>query len=96
MIQGFPVNRSYTKQEADDKFASAGLQWSTTPATPTTTASSGEIAYDDNYFYVAVADNTWKRVALSTWTAVDYYLLNENGVDRFLLEDSSGVVLLEA
>ena len=27
----------------------------------------GEIRYDDNYIYVCIADNTWKRVALSSW-----------------------------
>ena len=27
----------------------------------------GEIRYDDNYIYVCIADNTWKRVSLSTW-----------------------------
>jgi len=27
----------------------------------------GEICYDDNYVYVCVAPNTWKRLALATW-----------------------------
>jgi len=27
----------------------------------------GEIRYDNNYIYICVADDTWKRVALSTW-----------------------------
>ena len=27
----------------------------------------GSIVYDDNYLYVCVQDDTWKRVALSTW-----------------------------
>lgn len=38
------------------------------PASATATGTIGQTAYDTNYFYVCVATNTWKRVALSTWT----------------------------
>lgn len=27
----------------------------------------GEICWDSNYLYICVANNTWKRVALSSW-----------------------------
>ena len=37
------------------------------PASATASGMRGEIRYDDNYLYIAVADNTWKRVALSSW-----------------------------
>ena len=40
-----------------------------TPA-PVSANSEGKInqvAYDNNYFYVCVATNTWKRVSLSSW-----------------------------
>lgn len=48
----------------------SGLTWSSVPASATATGSAGSIAYDDasGFFYVATAANTWKRVALSTWT----------------------------
>lgn len=48
----------------------SGLSWSSVPASATATGSAGSIAYDDasGFFYVATATNTWKRVALSTWT----------------------------
>lgn len=39
-------------------------------AAPTTIASTGrrgELRFDDNYFYVCVANNTWKRTALTDW-----------------------------
>ena len=39
-------------------------------AAPTTASDSGDqgsIVYDDNYLYVCVQDDTWKRVALSSW-----------------------------
>jgi hypothetical protein len=38
------------------------------PASATATGTIGQTAYDTNYFYVCVATNTWKRVALSTWS----------------------------
>ena len=40
---------------------------SAAPASSTSTGYRGAIAYDSDYFYVCVATNTWKRVALSTW-----------------------------
>jgi hypothetical protein len=48
-----------------------GLSWSAVPAFPTATGTAGQIAYDDasGFFYIATNTNTWKRAALSTWTA---------------------------
>jgi len=40
-------------------------------AVPGTAASSGlpgTIRYDSSYIYVCVANNTWKRAALNTWS----------------------------
>jgi hypothetical protein len=46
-----------------------GSAIATTPAPsgPTDTGTAGEIKYDADYIYLAVATNTWKRAALSTW-----------------------------
>lgn len=41
--------------------------WQAVPASATATGRKGDNAFDSNYFYVCVATNTWKRVALSTW-----------------------------
>ena len=41
--------------------------WQAVPATATSAGRKGDNAFDANYFYVCVATNTWKRVALSTW-----------------------------
>ena len=38
------------------------------PASATATGTMGQTAYDSNYFYICIATNTWKRVALSTWS----------------------------
>lgn len=38
-----------------------------TPASATAAGTQGDIAWDNNYFYVCIAANTWKRTPLSTW-----------------------------
>lgn len=37
------------------------------PATAGAAGTRGDIAWDDSYFYVCTADNTWKRASLSSW-----------------------------
>ncbi|WP_422406959.1 MULTISPECIES: BppU family phage baseplate upper protein [Gammaproteobacteria] len=43
------------------------LRLTKTPASATDTGLKGEICYDANFMYVCVADNTWKRMPLSSW-----------------------------
>jgi hypothetical protein len=38
------------------------------PASRTAAGTAGQIAYDGDYFYVATAENAWKRAALSAWS----------------------------
>lgn len=38
-----------------------------TPSSASATGVRGDICWDNNYIYVCVADNTWKRSYLSTW-----------------------------
>ena len=38
------------------------------PASATATGTAGDIAWDADYIYVCTATNTWKRVAISTWS----------------------------
>jgi len=50
-----------------------GSAWSTlptvvsVPATATSTGKTGQIAFDNTYFYVCTGTNVWRRTALSTW-----------------------------
>jgi hypothetical protein len=44
-----------------------GFAWSSIPNSPTATGTAGQMAYADNYLYVCVAPNTWKRTILATW-----------------------------
>ncbi|GIO99489.1 hypothetical protein J14TS5_45750 [Paenibacillus lautus] len=38
-----------------------------TPASSTAACSQGQMSWDDQYVYVCVAQNNWKRTELSTW-----------------------------
>ena len=38
-----------------------------TPSSATDTGKAGSIQYDSSYFYVCIATNTWRRVAISSW-----------------------------
>lgn len=39
-----------------------------TPASATAAGTLGEVTWDANYIYVCTATNTWKRVAIGTWS----------------------------
>lgn len=39
----------------------------TAPVTASSNGLAGTIAFDSGFFYVCVANNTWKRTNLSTW-----------------------------
>lgn len=53
-----------TEVVAQNKFR---IATTTTPASATMAGTIGTVAWDSNYMYVCVADNTWKRSALSSW-----------------------------
>lgn len=37
------------------------------PVSATASGIAGQVAYDASYFYICVAANTWRRVAISSW-----------------------------
>jgi hypothetical protein len=43
------------------------LHVQSTPASAGASGAPGSIVHDNNYIYVCVSSNTWKRAALSTW-----------------------------
>ena len=65
-----------------------GMSWETAPDSTTSSGTAGDVAYDTTYFYVCVANNSWKRTELSTW--VNYILL-ETG-DNILLETGDAIL----
>lgn len=62
-VRNFPY---YKRSIAADPQATA-LPISTPPASASDTGVAGSIRYDDNYLYVCIATNTWKRCPLVTW-----------------------------
>ena len=59
----------------EDDMTSIDIPWPTlpdmignAPTSSTAAGSFGQLAMDSDYFYVCVGTDTWKRVALSTWT----------------------------
>lgn len=45
----------------------APLFWTPVPAATNSTGSAGQVAYTNNFLYICVASNTWRRVQLGTW-----------------------------
>ena len=41
--------------------------WVSPPATSTSAGTPGQMAYDGDYLYIAVANATWRRVAINDW-----------------------------
>jgi len=39
----------------------------TVPITAADAGDKGDIAYDANYVYICIANNTWKRAPIATW-----------------------------
>jgi hypothetical protein len=39
----------------------------TVPASTTSSGNIGEMAFDENYIYICVAENTWRRMSASTF-----------------------------
>jgi len=55
---------------ADQKLTINGLlnqSVSKTPVSATASGTAGDICWDADYIYVAVANNSWKRVAIAAW-----------------------------
>ena len=38
-----------------------------TPSSASDTGDAGQVCWDNNYLYICIANNTWKRVSLNTW-----------------------------
>ncbi len=44
-----------------------GSEWVTAPGQPDDNGVAGQKAYDNNYLYICVATNTWRRTILASW-----------------------------
>ncbi len=51
----------------DQTTQNTAFKWSNTPANSSANGVAGLVAYDSNYLYVCVANNTWKRITLGSY-----------------------------
>jgi len=62
-----------------------------TPSAPSDTGTQGDICWDSDYVYVAVANNTWKRSALSSWGFAGETMIYED-TNTMVFEDGNTMV----
>jgi hypothetical protein len=43
------------------------LKFISAPSTPTSPGLTGQMAYEDNFLYICVGANSWRRVRMGTW-----------------------------
>lgn len=64
---GTPVTKKVTVADLLGNSSANVVIYNATPANSTITVKKGVIMFDTSYLYVAVANNTLKRVALSSF-----------------------------
>lgn len=52
---------------AIDELSSSKVSLVAAPASAIAPGTAGQIAYDANYIYICIADNTWKRISVNSW-----------------------------
>lgn len=62
---GVGTNKPMSKLDVNGD--SIAIRESKTPASSKAPGNKGDIAWDENYIYVCVAKDTWKRTELSSW-----------------------------
>ena len=74
----------------------AGVPWSGVPTAYNTPADAGEIAYNSEYLFVAVAENTWKRIPLETWLLdPSLFSITTQPADQSVTLAASGSITLQ-
>lgn len=61
------VNTNSPTEALDVNADAIRIRTASTPASASATGAVGEIRWDSSFIYVAIATDTWKRVAISTW-----------------------------
>lgn len=64
---------------------------SNAPGSITATGTAGTITWDSNYIYVAIANNSWKRAALSTWGVTGETMIYED-TNTMVFEDGNTMI----
>ncbi len=67
-LTAHPDSSKHTKVlQGDGTFVDQAVEFVDVPASATATGTAGQLAYDDDYFYVCTATDTWRRIPLSEW-----------------------------
>lgn len=66
-VAGTPITKKVTVGNLLGNTSANVVIYNSTPANSTITVKKGTILFDASYLYVAVANNTLKRVALSSF-----------------------------
>ena len=66
-VAGTPITKKVTVGNLLGNTSANVVIFNSTPANSTITVKKGTILFDSSYLYVAVANNTLKRVALSSF-----------------------------
>ncbi|MNJ38009.1 hypothetical protein [Paenibacillus bouchesdurhonensis] len=61
------IGTNEPQSQLDVNGDSLAIRESKTPASSKAPGNKGDIAWDENYIYVCVAKDTWKRTELSSW-----------------------------
>lgn len=66
-VLGFDTNGNVQFFIPGGETLPSGLEWVAAPATSISAGTAGAVAYDDNYFYLCVATNVWRRTPITDW-----------------------------
>lgn len=63
----FGINTTAPTGKLDVNDTQVRVRQPRTPGSATATGNQGEVCWDSSYVYVCIANNTWRRAALSAW-----------------------------
>jgi hypothetical protein len=64
------------------------------PASTTDDGVEGDYSEDNSFFYICIQDDTWRRVAVTSWGGAEDKMVLEQDT-TFVLMETGDIVLLE-
>jgi hypothetical protein len=52
----------------DGETLTIAFKYASVPASATAAGTAGQVAYDSSFLYFCIATDTWRRIALATWS----------------------------
>jgi hypothetical protein len=66
-LTGYGITNAATAAQGALADTAAQILFTTAPATPTATGTTGTLILSGNHLYICVATDTWRRIELLTW-----------------------------